>query len=81
MTRLQSYKNLLRRQEQINKAVEHARSVLAKNCKHPEEFVTDWDWEHDNGYGRQTKHIGKHCGICLKVNRYGNFVENKPYEW
>ena len=24
----------------------------------------DWQWEHDNGYGRQTMIDGKRCGIC-----------------
>ena len=37
---------------------------LAVNCNHPEQYVEPYQWEHDNGYGRQHMITGKVCTIC-----------------
>lgn len=44
--------------------VAKARAKLVENCTHPAEFVVEYDWEHDNGYGRQAWKKGVRCTIC-----------------
>ena len=46
-----------------------ARKTL-KMCTHPAYYIEDYIWEHDNGYGRQTKITGKCCTLCLKLQRW-----------
>ena len=41
-----------------------ARVKLVENCTHPAEFVVEYVWEHDNGYGRQARKKGVRCTIC-----------------
>lgn len=43
-----------------------ARKQLGDSCTHPDEHVTTYTWEHDNGYGRQTKMQGLMCQLCMK---------------
>ena len=40
------------------------RKQLTPICDHSQTEV--YDWEHDNGYGRQTKMIGTRCIFCFK---------------
>lgn len=44
--------------------VAKARAKLVANCTHPAEFVVEYDWEWDNGYGRQAWRKGVRCTIC-----------------
>lgn len=38
-------------------------------CPHPE--VSDFRWEHDDGYGTQRKYVGKRCDFCGAEDHYG----------
>jgi hypothetical protein len=44
------------------------RVAITKTCRHTQ--TTEFKWEHDNGYGRQSQHVGLRCVFCLKVNRW-----------
>lgn len=57
--------------------LEAARHALAQDCDHPEKYVDNYHWEHDNGYGRQTQRVGKICNICRAV-RYYEHSEWRP---
>lgn len=37
-------------------------------CTHP--VTTEFQWQHDNGYGRQKMLPGLRCTLCLKENRW-----------
>lgn len=39
-------------------------------CDHSE--VEDYKWEHDNGYGRQSDHVGKRCRFCGWIDRWND---------
>lgn len=75
MRGLAGYRRLLEARATLEREIAKARAKLAKACTHPEEFVTNYRWEHDNGYGRQSMHTGRICGICLKRDPWvtGNF--------
>jgi hypothetical protein len=55
---------LLASAAQAQVEAEEIRKRLSEGCNHPEQFVEDWQWEHDNGYGRQTMVNGKMCKLC-----------------
>ena len=55
---------------------EAARDALGDSCTHPAEYVEPWQWEHDNGYGRQTKYEGWWCSLCLARNHW-----KRPGAW
>lgn len=78
MRGLAAYRRLLQQERDIGRLVEATRKRLAKDCAHPDEFLRDYPWEFDNGYGRQTQHVGKRCGICRATNLYGEW--RKPNE-
>ncbi len=61
-------------------AVEAARKELVDGCDHPPEFVVDYRWEHDNGYGKQSWVTGKRCEICESTNNWGSTLWVKPHE-
>lgn len=54
----------------INDRLELMRKQLAVDCKHPSSAVYEFDWEHDNGYGRQTMMKGERCLICRAEKRW-----------
>jgi hypothetical protein len=54
-----------------NKKVEELKNRLATGCPHPKEHVKPYQWEHDNGYGRQSMVDGKHCSICGAIDSWG----------
>lgn len=72
------FQRLLDQLEKKQTEVFEFRKQLSENCNHPEEFVQPYTWEHDNGYGRQTKHDGRQCHICWKVNRWPHI---NPDRW
>lgn len=46
-------------------AVERAKeALLAAGCTHPVAYLVDYQWEHDNGYGRQKWITGQRCRLC-----------------
>lgn len=47
-----------------SKRIERLRKQLGKDCRHPVEHRHDFQWEHDNGYGRQTMITGVYCRLC-----------------
>lgn len=47
------------------KTIADLRAKLGKSCTHPMESQFDFQWEHDNGYGRQTMVTGVYCKLCL----------------
>ena len=48
--------------------IQELRTQIIKHCRHAQ--TTEFKWEHDNGYGVQSKHVGLRCVFCLKVNRW-----------
>jgi len=48
--------------------IQAMRAAITKICRHAQ--THEFKWEHDNGYGVQTKHVGLRCVFCLKVNRW-----------
>lgn len=48
--------------------IQAMRAAITKTCRHIQ--TTEFHWEHDTGYGVQTKHVGLRCVFCLKVNRW-----------
>jgi hypothetical protein len=42
---------------------------IAPFCPHQD--YTEFQWEHDNGYGTQTKRAAKRCTLCSAENKYG----------
>lgn len=65
---LKLYKQKLARLLKLSREVEAARKELAKNCTHPE--IEPYEYEHDNGYGRQTRHEAEYCKICYGINAW-----------
>lgn len=41
---------------------------IALTCTHP--TPEPWEWEHDNGYGRQSMVQGEQCSWCRKRRRW-----------
>jgi hypothetical protein len=54
------------------------RKKVTLQCQHKR--TEDFTWEHDDGYGRQTKCPGKRCLLCLKENRWPT-LSNAPVNW
>lgn len=61
---IRKYEALLKECIRSSKEFRAYQKNLSKSCDHPDRYVMDWQWEHDNGYGRQTMIDGKRCGIC-----------------
>lgn len=57
--------------EQLEKAEDLLREA---GCDHPEAYLIESSWEHDNGYGRQTRYRTWICGLC----RYRKQTFEKP---
>ena len=43
-----------------------------RRCTHPKAFLSDYTWEHDNGYGRQSQVVGELCGFCSAKKSWKN---------
>ena len=55
--------------DRLNKEIKKVKdSIIEKGCPHPEDFLNDYHWEWDNGYGRQEQRVGKRCSICEKID-------------
>lgn len=69
---------LLRKEKRLRLAYDKRRLALAaeigraraklKHCSHP--LREPFEWEHDNGYGRQSMNDGERCLVCGKQNRW-----------
>ena len=60
--------------------IQELRTQIIKHCRHAQ--TTEFTWEHDTGYGVQTKHVGLRCVFCLKVNRWPRVNYDKwEQEW
>lgn len=70
---LKMYDRAVKASIRAAKKASELREALAINCDHPEEYRSDFEWEHDNGYGRQTRHTSKLCDICGAENRWGHW--------
>lgn len=44
------------------------KNILAINCLHESEFIQNYEWEHDDGYGSQKLLNGSKCCICGKID-------------
>ena len=42
-----------------------------EDCSH--QYIKTSSYEHDNGYGKQTKIEYEYCQICRKEKHYGNW--------
>lgn len=51
-----------------------ARLAVSGKCSH--QSVREYDWEHDNGYGRQRWCKGLECNICGLRNSYPDSSTN-----
>lgn len=60
------------------KRVETLRAELGAECTHPNPL--DYFYEHDDGYGRQTKLKGLLCPLCLSKNPYPT-LGSGPSRW
>lgn len=69
---IRQYKRLQLRATAARGNLERFRKSLAQSCDHPADFVVDFEWEHDNGYGRQHMRRGKLCQICFKQDRWND---------
>lgn len=58
-----------------SKQIRDLKDSLKETCTHPLDFVIEIEWEHDNGYGTQTKHKAMRCTICNKDNRWGHWSQ------
>lgn len=69
------------KQLQLHREGERLRQVLldSKICDHS--LVDNYEWEHDNGYGRQTMIKGKRCSYCWFIDLWdrGNFIDPKDF--
>lgn len=63
---LRAKENLDRAIERYTQKLEEALKALGKSCSHP--VTEEWEWEHDDGYGRQSKVMGKRCKVCDLCN-------------
>lgn len=52
--------------EEVTKLVR----AIAPTCKHP--ITSVYEWEHDDGYGKQGKVKGRRCDLCEATDRWGN---------
>jgi|WetSurSiteA1Bulk_404760.scaffolds.fasta_scaffold00048_22 hypothetical protein len=76
-------KTLLDKETQIRNLYKHCREItdyLTSNdlCSH--QLTKPFEWEHDSGYGRQTRMVGVQCCICKKVKYWNSKYEiwSKP---
>lgn len=58
----------VRSMKKWDEKIQALRETVSKNCRHAQ--TTPFRWEHDDGYGTQSKHEGLRCVFCLKVNRW-----------
>ena len=67
---LSRYDKLQKEAIEASQTLQAYREEIAKDCDHPTAYVTDWNYEHDNGYGRQTMIPAKFCTICRAEKIY-----------
>ncbi len=46
------------------------RTAAALVCTHPTAYRAEFTWEHDNGYGRQSRVTGERCNLCGQQKRW-----------
>lgn len=68
-------------------AIYGARLELAKlqlkkvGCTHPPQAWREYNWEHDNGYGRQHMCTGIRCDLCGAEDAYKRCVQGYDGAW
>lgn len=67
---LQKYARLRKALVRAEQALRAYEAELVPICDHPSEYVREYRWEHDNGYGRQTIINGKRCSICSAIKHW-----------
>lgn len=72
VARIRKYQTLLRRSIRASETLHAYQRELSETCDHPTEYVADWEWEHDNGYGVQRRIKGKRCQICGATQAYAD---------
>lgn len=78
---LRQYEALRKLSIEASEAFHAYKREIAKTCDHPAEYVDDWCWEHDNGYGVQRWVNGKRCRICGATKPYAtssSWAEKQP---
>lgn len=69
MTPLQKHLLAVRKELRILHAYEQSiAEELKATCDHP--LVEIFQWEHDTGYGRQSKVSGERCTLCGLERRW-----------
>jgi hypothetical protein len=53
----------------IAEAEEFRKQVIKEGCDHS--INSPYKWEHDNGYGKQTKIDGFRCDVCGALDSWG----------
>jgi hypothetical protein len=69
----ESQRILLKKRKQIGILYNEAYAIkesLQGICDHS--LTEEYQWEHDNGYGRQTKMTSKRCVFCGWVSLWNN---------
>lgn len=77
----QTQQKLLRTREKIKQLYELSSALVQKlqgTCDHS--LVAPWDWEHDNGYGRQSMIKGQRCLYCGWVDWWNRGTFRNPDE-
>lgn len=73
---MQKYHALMGAGQALIAEAQALRKRISVGCKHPPECIRRFSWEHDTGYGVQSKCYGDECSICLARNHYGSW--SKP---
>lgn len=76
--KLARYKRALVSAHKANQRVSALRQELAADCQHPPEFVVEYRWEHDNGYGSQSMCTGRTCQVCGVKDPYRRLLVYPP---
>jgi hypothetical protein len=79
MTVFQIQKELTKKREKSSKLRDEIDGLVKQLqgvCDHSQ---TDaYQWEHDNGYGRQSKMSGKRCMYCGWIDLWNNGTFHNP---
>lgn len=48
------------------------KDIMISFCRHQAAAVSEYKWESDNGYGRQSMQTGERCSICRAEKHWKN---------
>lgn len=65
---LRAIEKLREEQTAASQKISKIRARFKEGCTHS--HIEPFEWEHDNGYGRQSQCVGHRCVLCHKKNYY-----------